>query len=221
MRIPSFILASVLLAAPLFLAACAGSKPGSSASTPNLIMVSMKTTKGEIVLALSPDKAPITVNNFLMHAANGDYDGTIFHRVIPNFVIQGGGFTSDLKERAKIAEAAGHKDPTIKNEWKNGLRNIRGAIAMARDTDPDTATREFYINVADNPKLDTAREKAGNAGYAVFGQVVKGMNVVDAIRAGKTTDHPEVIVDGEGMKNVPVDPVTILHVTRVHTEPRR
>jgi cyclophilin family peptidyl-prolyl cis-trans isomerase len=183
------------------------------------IYVSMTTTRGEIVLALDHLRAPVTVDNFLMHAERGDYDGTIFHRVIPKFVIQGGGFTPHLQERAKIAEAEGHKDPTIINEWTNGLKNTRGTIAMARDSDPDTATREFYINVADNPRLDTARAKTGNAGYAVFGHVVKGMVVVDQIKDGVTGDRPDVIVDGEGMENVPIAPVTIISVRRV--EPPR
>ena len=164
------------------------------------------------MLELDRAHAPISVDNFIAHAAKGDYDGTIFHRVIRTFVIQGGGFTPDLKERAKIDEAAGRKDTPIVNEWTNGLKNTRGTIAMARDAAPDTATREFYINVADNAKLDTPRETTGNAGYAVFGRVVKGMDVVEIIRTGKTMDHPEVIVDGEGMKDVPVAPVVIKRV---------
>ena len=176
----------------------------------------MQTSAGEIVLELDRAHAPISVDNFLMHAGAGDYDGTIFHRVIRAFVVQGGGFTPDLQERAKIAEGAGHKDPTIKNEWTNGLKNVRGTIAMARDSDPDTATREFYINVEDNPKLDTPRETTGKAGYAVFGRVVKGMGVVDTIREGKTMARPDVIVDGEGMKDVPVQPVVITRVVPKH-----
>ncbi len=180
------------------------------ASSRNL--VSMQTTAGEIVLELDPARAPISTTNFLAHAARGDYDGTIFHRVIKSFVIQGGGFTPDLTERAKIDEAAGRKDATIINEWQNGLKNVRGTIAMARDSAPDTATREFYINVMDNPKLDTPRETTGKAGYAVFGHVVKGMDIVDRIRAGATMARPDVIVDGEGMKDVPVQPVVITRV---------
>ena len=180
-------------------------------------LVSLQTSSGEIVLELDPARAPISVNNFLAHASRGDYDGTIFHRVIKTFVIQGGGFTSDLKERAKIDEAAGRKDVPIVNEWQNGLKNIRGAIAMARDSAPDTATREFYINVMDNPKLDTPRETTGKAGYAVFGHVVKGMDIVDRIREGATMARPDVIVDGEGMKDVPVQPVVITRVApRTH-----
>ncbi len=175
----------------------------------------MRTTRGDITLELDAARAPITVANFLAHAEAGHYDGTIFHRVIPKFVIQGGGFTPDLQDRSKLAVAAGHPDQPISNEWQNGLKNIRGTIAMARDAAPDTATREFYINVADNPRLDTARAKTGNAGYAVFGRVVKGMTVVDEIKDGVTGDRPDVIVDGEGMQNVPVAPVVVLSVKRI------
>ena len=174
----------------------------------------MQTTAGEVVLELDRARAPISVANFLMHAERGDYDGTIFHRVIPTFVIQGGGFTPDLKDRGAAAKAAGKPDPTIKNEYANGLKNVRGSIGMARDTDPDSATREFYINVADNPKLDIARADRGGAGYAVFGHVVRGMDIVDVIKNGPTHERPDVIVDGEGMKDVPLEPVTILHVVR-------
>src|SRR5262249_42591841 len=150
--------------------------------------VRMDTSMGEIVVELDSAKAPITVANFLAYADRGDYNGTIFHRVVPHWVVQGGGWTPNLKERAKLAAAAGNPDLAIKNEWQNGLKNVRGSIGMARDEGPDTATREFYINLEDHPKLDTAREKNGNAGYAVFGRVVGGMDVVDRIAAIPT--HP-------------------------------
>lgn len=197
------------------LSGCAGSgREGADMADSNVstVSVSMRTSAGEIVLELDKQRAPISVANFLVHAQRGDYDGTIFHRVIPTFVVQGGGFTPDLKDRGAAAKAAGNEDPKIKNEWTNGLKNVRGTIAMARDTQPDTATREFYINVADNARLDTAREKTGNAGYAVFGHVVRGMDIVDRIKEGKTMDRPDVIVDGEGMKDVPVEPVVIERV---------
>lgn len=205
-----FVLVSALLAG----CRASGNGPGSgSSSDPDMPRVLMQTSAGEIVLELDRRHAPISTDNFLMHAARGDYDGTIFHRVIKGFVIQGGGFTPDLRERARIAEQAGRKDATISNEWENGLKNVRGTIAMARDAAPDTATREFYINVADNAKLDTPRETTGRAGYAVFGRVLRGMDVVDAIRNGETMARPDVIVDGEGMKDVPVSPVVIRRVT--------
>ena len=203
---------TLMMACVCFLGACAGTTPRAGDGPAPTILVAMQTSAGEIVLELDRAHAPISVDNFIAHAAKGDYDGTVFHRVIKTFVIQGGGFTPDLKERAKIDEQAGRKDAPIANEWTNGLKNTRGTIAMARDAAPDTATREFYINVADNAKLDTPRETTGKAGYAVFGRVVKGMDVVEIIRSGKTMARPDVIVDGEGMKDVPVEPVVIRRV---------
>jgi cyclophilin family peptidyl-prolyl cis-trans isomerase len=177
------------------------------------LLAEMDTSAGRILIVLDADRAPITVANFVKYAEAAAYDGTVFHRVVPDFVIQGGGWTPDLKERAKAAAAAGRPDVPIRNEWQNGLKNVRGAIAMARDEGPDTATREFFINLKDNPKLDTAREKAGNAGYAVFGNVTQGMDVVDAIghATTKSVDVPGV-TDGS-MQNVPVEPVVIRKVT--------
>ena len=200
------------LASLFALVGCAGNTPRAGDGPAPTMLISMQTSAGEIVLELDHARAPITVDNFIAHAAKGDYDGTIFHRVIATFVIQGGGFTPDLKERAKQDEAAGRKDAPIVNEWTNGLKNTRATIAMARDAAPDTATREFYINVADNTKLDTPRETTGKAGYAVFGRVVKGMDVVETIRTGKTMARPDIIVDGEGMKDVPEQPVVIRRV---------
>ncbi len=191
----------------LYLGACA-SPPDAAGPTPTE-MVRMETTAGHILLALDRARAPISVANFLGYAERGAYVGTIFHRVIPAFVIQGGGYDAALVERAKVDAAAGRPDQPIQNEWRNGLKNVRGTIAMARETEPNTATREFYINVADNPKLDTARETTGDAGYAVFGRVVEGMDVVDRIRAGATREIPE-----REMKDVPVDPVVIIRVRR-------
>ncbi len=176
------------------------------------VYVLMATTAGDITLELDPVRAPISTRNFLDHAAAGHYDGTVFHRVIPAFVVQGGGWTSDLVERAKIDAAAGRADTPIRNEWQNGLRNVRGSIAMARDAEPDTATREFYINVADNAKLDTAREKTGNAGYAVFGRVVHGWEAVEKIRTGATGPRPDIKVDDGTMNDVPLALVVITSV---------
>ncbi len=174
--------------------------------------VRMETSMGVIALELDRGHAPISVANFLRYAGRGAYDGTTFHRVVENFVIQGGGWTPDLLERAKADKAAGNPDVPIKNEWQNGLKNVRGTIAMARDADPDTATREFYINVSDNARLDTAREKTGNAGYAVFGHVVEGMDVVDAIRHVKTGPVKVAGVEDGSMENVPVEAVVIRRV---------
>jgi cyclophilin family peptidyl-prolyl cis-trans isomerase len=187
-------------------------KPDPSAPAPR---VSMQTSMGDIVVELDPAHAPLTVANFLKYTDSGAYDGTTVHRVVPGFVIQGGGWTPDLKERAKAAAASGHPDTPIANEWSNGLKNTRGTIAMARDEAPDTATREFFINLKDNPKLDTARPTTGNAGYAVFGRVVSGMDVVDRIAAVPTRSVNVPGVTDGSMQNVPVEPVVVRRVRRV------
>jgi len=176
-----------------------------SSPTAKLVYVRMSTTAGDILLELNHEKAPISVENFMVYVEQKAYDGTIFHRVIPTFMVQGGGYTPDLTELKGGSP--------IKNEWQNGLKNVRGSIAMARESDPDTATREFYINVVDNPKLDGPRATTGNAGYAVFGRVVAGMAAVDKIRDGKTGPR-----DDKDMKDVPLEPVRITKVVRVGPE---
>jgi peptidyl-prolyl cis-trans isomerase A (cyclophilin A) len=202
---------------PLLLLSCAGAnRREDAAATPAPTEYALlDTTVGPIALELDRAHAPITVANFLAHLDHGDYDATVFHRVIPTFVIQGGGWTPDLKERAKADAAAGRPDAPIKNEWTNGLKNLRGTIAMARDAAPDTATREFYINVVDNPKLDTPRPTTGGAGYAVFGRVVRGMDAVDRIRAVPTTTRADVVSDDGPLENVPVTPVVITRARRI------
>ncbi len=202
----------MLIAATAACVGCASS--GKATDNDPFVSVRIETSKGDIVLELDRGHAPITVTNFLKYLDRGVYDGTIFHRVMESFVIQGGGYTPELVELAKLDKEKGNPDVPIKNEWQNGLKNTRGTIAMAREADPDSATREFYINVQDNPKLDTAREKTGNAGYAVFGRVVQGMDVVDAIRRVPVRT---VTVAGmeEPMENVPVDVVLIRKVERV------
>jgi cyclophilin family peptidyl-prolyl cis-trans isomerase len=137
-----------------------------------------KTALGTITIALHQEKAPITVANFLKYVRAGHYDGTVFHRVMPNFMIQGGGYTPELEEKPPM--------PPIRNEARNGLRNSRGAVAMARTNDPDSATSQFFINVKDNHRLDFG---IGGAGYAVFGEVTDGMDVVDRIAAVPTTSR--------------------------------
>src|SRR4051812_28947254 len=176
--------------------------------------VRMETSMGDIVVELNPGHAPITTANFLKYADAGDYNGTTFHRVVPGFVIQGGGWTRDLTERAKLAAAAGHPDVPIRNEWQNGLKNEQGTIAMAREEAPDSATREFFINLKDNTKLDTAREKTGNAGYAVFGRVVSGMDIVDRIASVRSHAVDVAGVTDGSMENVPEEPVVIRSVRR-------
>lgn len=167
-----------------------------------LVYVSMKTSMGDIVIELDRAKAPISVANFLSYVDKKQYDGTIFHRVIKDFMIQGGGFTADMKEKST--------DKPIKNEWQNGLKNKRGTIAMARKgagpDSPNSATCQFFINTVDNGFLD--QPQRDGAAYAVFGKVVKGMETVDKIRAVKTT------MKG-GMPDVPEETVTIVGVTKM------
>ncbi|HEX5790770.1 MAG TPA: peptidylprolyl isomerase [Luteolibacter sp.] len=173
--------------------------------------VRLKTSKGDIVLELNAAKAPITVANFLDYVKKGQYDGTVFHRVINGFMIQGGGFAL---EDGKLTEKATGKG--IKNESKNGLSNARGTIAMARTNDPDSATAQFFINVADNSALDFPNY----GGYAVFGKVIQGMEVVDAIKAVATSQQilwsrdPQSGVKSESPStDVPTEVVTIVKAT--------
>jgi len=163
-------------------------------------VVVMDTSMGTIKIELFADKAPGTVKNFLTYVDEKFYDGTIFHRVIPKFMIQGGGFKPGLKEKDT-------HDP-IKNEADNGLANKRGTIAMARQPQPNTATAQFYINVEDNKSLDKANDPKG-FGYCVFGKVIEGMDVVDKIKAVKT----KVVVPGK-FEDVPVEDVIIKQVRR-------
>lgn len=157
------------------------------------VYIHMKTSMGDIYMELNGEKAPISTENFCRYVDKGFYEGTIFHRVINGFMIQGGGLTADLKQKPG--------DPPIANEWKNGLKNVRGSLAMARTNVADSATSQFFINVVDNGFLDQARD---GAAYAVFGKVIAGMDVVDKIRAVRT-----------GNGDVPVTPVVIEKVSRI------
>jgi cyclophilin family peptidyl-prolyl cis-trans isomerase len=155
--------------------------PPATAARP---VVVLETSLGTIKIALDRDKAPVTVDNFLQYVRAGHYDGTVFHRVIPGFMVQGGGFDAAMKQKPT--------KPPIRNEAKNGLRNRRGTLAMARTNDPDSATSQFFINVKDNTALDYGMR---NAGYAVFGEVVEGMDVVDrmvAVPTGMKGPHADV-----------------------------
>ncbi|MFC1737838.1 peptidylprolyl isomerase [Planctomycetota bacterium] len=154
--------------------------------------VKLQTNMGDIIIELNEKKAPITVKNFLQYVEDGFYEGTIFHRVIPNFMIQGGGFTADMVQK--------QTRPPIKNEASSGLKNNRGTIAMARTPNPNSATCQFFINHKNNASLNYAG--SANPGYAVFGKVVEGMDVVDEIAAVKTAVR-------NGMSDVPVKPVVI------------
>lgn len=153
-------------------------------------MVLMETAMGEVVIELFADKAPETVKNFLSYVEDEHYDGTIFHRVIPTFMIQGGGFSGMMKEKATGAP--------IKNEANNGVKNERGTVAMARTMEPHSATAQFFVNVEDNEFLNFKAETEEGWGYCVFGKVVEGMEVVDKIRKVRTKSmgfHDDVPVD--------------------------
>jgi len=169
----------------LLLLAAALALPGCGADNP---LVVIETSMGTIKAELYEDKAPVTVKNFLKYVADKHYDGTIFHRVIPTFMIQGGGMTPELKEK-------GGQYPPIKNESYNGLSNKRGTLAMARTSKADSATDQFFINVKDNLFLDRAQSQ-DSVGYCVFGQVTEGMDVADKIRNVPTSkgDVPEETV---------------------------
>ncbi|MCM2281452.1 MAG: peptidylprolyl isomerase [Bdellovibrionaceae bacterium] len=160
-------------------------------------MVIIETSKGNIEVELFEDKAPETVKNFLKYVDKGHYSGTIFHRVIPNFMIQGGGMTADMNEKPT--------DKGIKNEADNGLSNKRGTLAMARTSDPHSASAQFFINVKDNGFLDHTGKTPQGWGYAVFGEVKSGMDVVEAIKSVKTASRMP-------HDDVPVEPITIKSV---------
>ena len=157
--------------------------------------VKLATSAGDIVIELDAAKAPKSVDNFLQYVKAGQYNGTVFHRVIPNFMIQGGGMTPDMREKPTRAP--------IPLEAKNGLPNLRGTVAMARTNDPNSATAQFFINVKDNDFLNAG---PGSDGYAVFGKVVSGMEVVDKIRVVPTGNK-------QGHGDVPVEPVIIKQAT--------
>ena len=183
-----FLLAAVVLGAALIPPAFA-----QDAKNPRVVM---ETSAGKIVIELYADKSPATVKNFLQYVEDKHYDGTIFHRVIADFMIQGGGFEPGMKEKKT-------RDP-VKNEAGNGVKNERGTIAMARVKDPDSATAQFYINTVDNERLDRAKAR-DKFGYTVFGKVVEGLDVVDEIRRVETGVK-------EDFQNVPTKDVLIKSV---------
>jgi len=184
-----------LLAAAVFLAGLAMAQ--APAANPK---VQLKTNKGDITIELYPGKAPITVKNFLTYVEADFYNGLIFHRVIPGFMIQGGGMTAEMRQRSG--------NPPIKNEASNGLKNDRGTVAMARTGVVDSATSQFFINLVDNGSLNHTGNTPENFGYCVFGKVVAGMDVVDAIAQVPTGSR-------RGHANVPLEPVTIISATVV------
>ncbi len=191
-------LACALLATTALMAIGANSV---SADTP--VKVEMVTTEGPIVLELYPDKAPMSVANFLMYVESGHYTGTLFHRVIDGFMIQGGGMDADMNEKAT--------KPPIRNEAGNQLTNDKYTIAMARTGEPHSATSQFFINTADNNALNRTEAQDG-FGYAVFGKVVSGQAVVDKIEKTPTKVAPNPKAPGVLMDDVPVNPVSITSV---------
>jgi cyclophilin family peptidyl-prolyl cis-trans isomerase len=188
------LMISILMVLMVSLTVSAADKPGDN---PKVVL---DTTKGKIVIELYLQMAPETVVNFLGYVDAKFYDGTIFHRVIPNFMIQGGGFTADMERKPG-------KSP-IKNEADKGLQNNRGTIAMARTGDPHSATAQFFINLINNDFLNHKNKTQQGWGYAAFGKVIEGMDVVDAISAVKTTKQG-------GFRDVPVEPVVIRTAARL------
>jgi cyclophilin family peptidyl-prolyl cis-trans isomerase len=168
-------------------------------ATVETVMIEMKTNQGTIVIELYPDKAPLCVENFVRYAKEGHYDGTVFHRVIKDFMIQGGGFDAELNQKPT-------HEP-IKNEANNGLKNDVGTIAMARTSDPHSATAQFFINTKDNTALNFTSESGRGWGYAVFGKVTEGMDVVRKIEASQTG------AKGRFRSDVPLETVVIESVT--------
>ena len=175
-----------------------------AASAENPI-VKLETNLGDITVLLYADKAPKTVENFLTHVDEGFYKHTIFHRVIDNFMVQGGGFDVDLKQK--------DSGRTVVNESKNRLHNDRGTLAMARTSDPDSAGSQFFINQRNNPRLDWTPFKPG---YTVFGEVISGMRIVDFMASTPTGNAMGSTDEGKmPLQNVPLDPIVLLRVTRV------
>lgn len=191
--LPLFLAFTLVTAIPVF-------SQEKSITTPGVVKVSMETDFGVIMLELYPEKAPETVKNFLTYVSMDLYNGTIFHRVITDFMIQGGGFTDTMQHR-------GGGTP-IKNEAANGLKNLRGTIAMARTSDPHSATNQFFINTVDNGFLDYKAPTVQGFGYCVFGRVTEGMDVVDRIEKVAT-------ITRAGHQNVPIKPIHILKVAQI------
>jgi cyclophilin family peptidyl-prolyl cis-trans isomerase len=213
-RIVASLLASLAATAALAMQAPQEQKPAEAAPAQTApaangpVFVSLETSKGTIVLELDPAKAPISVENFMKYVKAGFYDSTAFHRIVPNFVVQGGGFDKELVQKPT--------NPPIKNEWTNGLKNAKGTISMARLPSPDTATSQFFLNLKDNPALDGAN----GPGYAVFGKIVVGMNVLETL--GQIRTAPAEGTDQTGTKrmfsDVPTERVMIVKASEITPE---
>jgi peptidyl-prolyl cis-trans isomerase A (cyclophilin A) len=193
-----FLAAAVVVFAPIAVHA-QGEGAANPAGQPRVVI---ETSMGDITVELDPGHAPATVANFLRYVKSGFYSGTIFHRVIENFMVQGGGYTKEMNQKTPLF-------PPIKLESRNGLRNLRGTVAMARMRDPGSATCQFFINTVDNPFLDY-NETTNPTGYAVFGRVVSGMDVVDQIRKVRVVENPlDLQEDGKPALSLPATPVVI------------
>lgn len=194
------LITGLLMAITVGLAPATGFTQDDQTSTKGagMVTVTMETNKGTITLELDAEKAPASVANFITYARAGHYDGTVFHRVIPNFMIQGGGFDTSMQQK--------DTNPPVKNEADNGLKNDKGTVAMARTNVPDSATSQFFINVKDNGFLNHTSPTPQGWGYAVFGKVTDGMDVVDAIENVPTANKG-------GQQDVPVSDVIIEKVT--------
>ena len=209
-------LAAMLLITPAAVLAAEDAKPADAQTPPETedagakVLVKLETTMGTILLELDQEKAPITVDNFLQYVNDRFYDGLVFQRVFPNFMIQGGGFDAEMKRRIE-----GIRDP-IKLESQNGLKNVRGTIAMARTGQPNSATCQFFINVVDNGGLDYP--KPDGHGYAVFGEVIEGMDVVDKIRHVKRIRHPGYPTSLQDPPATPEEPVIIIKARQIDRE---
>lgn len=194
------VLSPLLLALAMLGVVASAQAQKSSDDNDALPQVRVSTTEGAFTVRLRPDIAPLTVANFLEYVEAGFYDGTVFHRVIPGFMVQGGGFDQNLNKKAT-------GDPVV-NESRQTARNLRGSLAMARTRNPDSATAQFFVNLVDNPHLDATESRPG---YAVFGTITEGISVVDAIAKVQTTR-------AKGMSDVPVDPVIIESISLIDDE---
>jgi len=200
----SLLCATIAVAQTQHVAAAA--QPAAPSAKETTVTVVIETSEGSMTAELYADKAPLTVSNFLAYVDSKFYDGTIFHRVIPNFMIQGGGFTADLNQKTT-------RDP-VKNEAGNGLGNLRGTLAMARTMVVDSATAQFFINHKDNAFLDHQSETSRGFGYAVFGKVIKGIDVLDKIAAVQTG------AGGPFQSDLPLKTVTITSIRRQAAAPQ-
>lgn len=194
------VLAPLLLAMTMLGVVASAQAEEGSDENDSLPEVRVSTTEGAFTVRLRPDIAPLTVANFLEYVEEGFYDGTVFHRVIPGFMVQGGGFDRNLNKKTT-------GDP-VPNESRQTAKNLRGTLAMARTQDPDSATAQFFVNLVDNPHLDATESRPG---YSVFGTITDGISVVDAIAKVQTTR-------AKGMSDVPADPVIIESISLVDDE---